>query len=309
MCARQLSPILSIVLTGRNGGEKLTRCLDALKAIKDVDGTVEVLYIDMGSTDASLQEARKRDAHAVELSNNVTLATAHTVGWRTSRGTFILFIDTLAVIRPEFVHNALAAFKDPNIAVVCGRRGTQCASCSSAGYVECCEDEAMVRRDAIDEVHGFEKGLLAGDLPDLCRRIRSQGNSILKLKDTMIEPNILTASQRWKRAIQQGIAYAQVSKRYASSTDQMWLKEAHRNLWQGATLLIGLPALMITGIILGSWLPIFLGIVFFFSLIIGTYVTTRIPDWSWQKRLCYSVRTTLAQAPIFLGQMRFRFFT
>lgn len=310
MCARHISPNLSVVVVSANQSVRLEQTLKALRQMDKFEGKLEILYIDRGSNDNSIQIAHNHDAHVIELPATATLGAIHNVGWRTSRGNYILFIDSLGIIHRNFAQKALAKFTDPQIGVICGLGGTRCARCTSSGYVECCEEEAIIRRTAIEEVHGFDKTLHAGDLADLCRRIRANGYKVERIPHPMVDeqrsPNFI--KHWWQRCITQGIAYAQVSKRYAASSDKMWLSEARRNFWIGGGLTLAIPALIIASIACACWLPLLVGLAVMGIVTLLMGILVPVPEWNWHEKITYAFSRTVSQVPIFFGQLRYRFF-
>ena len=50
-------PMLSVVVIGRNEGARLVRCLESIGQMTPLPGPVEVIYVDSGSTDGSLERA------------------------------------------------------------------------------------------------------------------------------------------------------------------------------------------------------------------------------------------------------------
>ncbi|MGB5063939.1 MAG: glycosyltransferase, partial [Candidatus Competibacter sp.] len=52
-----VEPVLSVVVIGRNEGERLTRCLESVRAMTDPGGPVELIYVDSASTDGSPERA------------------------------------------------------------------------------------------------------------------------------------------------------------------------------------------------------------------------------------------------------------
>jgi glycosyltransferase involved in cell wall biosynthesis len=55
--------LISVLIPVRNGGDELTRCLDAIAA-QQVDDEFEVLMVDSGSTDGTPEPARAHGAGA-----------------------------------------------------------------------------------------------------------------------------------------------------------------------------------------------------------------------------------------------------
>jgi glycosyltransferase involved in cell wall biosynthesis len=58
---------LSVVIIGRNEGQRLVRCLESVHAMDHSFGDLEVIYVDSGSTDGSAVRAAELGAKVVEL--------------------------------------------------------------------------------------------------------------------------------------------------------------------------------------------------------------------------------------------------
>lgn len=51
-------PMVSVVVIGRNEGQRLVRCLESVTRMEQDGFTLEVIYVDSTSTDGSPQRAR-----------------------------------------------------------------------------------------------------------------------------------------------------------------------------------------------------------------------------------------------------------
>ena len=86
---------VAAVIIGRNEGERLVRCPDAL-----IQYTNKIVYVDSASSDLSIQNAQKSGAHVVSLdmSTPFTAARARNAGFEKAielfaESEFIHFID------------------------------------------------------------------------------------------------------------------------------------------------------------------------------------------------------------------------
>lgn len=70
------------VAIGRNEGDRLVRCLEALVA--QLPDPRKIVYVDSGSTDGSLDRAQERGIAVVTLDTTIpfTAARARNAGWR-----------------------------------------------------------------------------------------------------------------------------------------------------------------------------------------------------------------------------------
>lgn len=217
---------LGAVVIGRNEGERLIRCLEAI--LPQVD---RVVYVDSGSTDASVAEAESRGVEvvALNLDQPFTAARARNAGWRrlceiAPDLKFVQFVDGDCELREDWMDAASRAFEsDEDIVVVCGRRRERHPEASvfnalcdvewdgHPGFVDSSGGDALMRLDALAAVQGFHPHLIAGEEPDLCHRLRIQGGKVLRIDQEMTwhDADMHRFSQWWKRTLRAGHAYAE----------------------------------------------------------------------------------------------------
>ena len=81
-----LKPTISVVVIGRNEGERLRRCLDSVRAMASLPDGHEIIYVDSWSSDSSLQIAAECGAQTIELNAaRPGAASARNAGWRVAR--------------------------------------------------------------------------------------------------------------------------------------------------------------------------------------------------------------------------------
>ena len=101
---------------------------------------------------------------------------------------------------------------------------------SVAGPADYCGGDAMVRRSLLEEVGGYDEHLMAGEEPEMCRRIRALGYTIMHVDRAMTSHDLglKRFSQYWRRAVRTGYAYAEVSDRFRGTESPLWDREARR---------------------------------------------------------------------------------
>ena len=314
------APLLSVVVIGRNEGDRLSRCLESIRAMRLPAGGSEIIYVDSASTDDSRQRAADAGALVIPLEEGPhTAARGRNAGWRASQGRYVFFLDGDTQVDPDFVNRAMPAFEDRRIAVVWGHRRETAPHASlfnrvldldwiyPPGETEFCGGDALVRRSVLEEIGGYDEALIAGEEPEMCNRIRSNGGIIMHLDLAMTGHDLAMTrwSQYWKRAQRAGHAYAQMAERSRESDLPLWNKEARRNLQHSGALafcaLSGLCAMVCGFGAVGMALALL-----WVGLIVRTAWRQRWKSRQWSTLLLYGIHSHLQQLPITWGQLSYR---
>jgi rhamnosyltransferase len=116
--------VISIVIPVKDGGGDLARCLDAIAA-QAIEEQVEIVVVDSGSTDGSLELARGRGAIVREIpSHEFSHGASRNLGARLAGGELLVFISQDAYPVDEMWLERLSAplREDPSVAGVYGRQ-------------------------------------------------------------------------------------------------------------------------------------------------------------------------------------------
>ncbi len=219
---------VAVVAIGRNEGERLRRCLEALPS-----GLRGVVYVDSASTDGSVELARRRgaDVVALDLSVPFTAARARNAGLERLRArwpdaAWVQLVDGDCMLTPGWLEAGIRELaRDARVAMVCGRRREARPEASPynrlcdlewdtpVGDVESCGGDVLARVDALAEVGGYDGRLVAGEEPELCARLRARGWVIRRIdRDMTFHDAAMTRfGQWWRRAIRSGHGFAQVN--------------------------------------------------------------------------------------------------
>jgi cellulose synthase/poly-beta-1,6-N-acetylglucosamine synthase-like glycosyltransferase len=314
-------PVLSVVVIGRNEGERLVRCLQSVIAMEmSPIASVELIYVDSASSDASVEHARQFGAKVIQVNPARPCASVgRNAGWRAARAAIVLFLDGDTILAPDFTESALRQFEDESVAVVFGDRREINTEASiynrmldldwiaPPGGVTLCGGDALIRRDALAEVNGYDEELIAGEDAELCSRIREKNYKIIHLDRRMVGHDLAIHqfSQYWRRSVRTGYAYAEISERTRYSLSPIWTRQASRNRLQGVAMLaiaLGSPMLSIAS---ASFVPIAVALVLLAALSVRTAVRSRWKRTGLNTRLLYGVHSHLGQIPIFLGQLKY----
>jgi cellulose synthase/poly-beta-1,6-N-acetylglucosamine synthase-like glycosyltransferase len=315
-----MSGTLSVVIIGRNEGERLVRCLESVSAMRAVS-PLETIYADSASTDGSPARAAAAGAKVVSVeSAHPTAALGRNTGWRAATGEFVLFLDGDTVLHPDFPNQALSAISaDETIAGVWGHRRELRPEGSiynrvldldwifRPGFTLYCGGDVLMRRAALEAVSGYDPNLIAGEEPELCRRMRGKGYRILHIDAPMTGHDMAMTRfrQYWRRAVRTGYAYAEVSRRFQDTDDPLWRRARTRNLLRGVFWLVT-PLVALAASALGRtfWPAIaWLGVLGALSLRTAWKMRWKSPDVV--ARLLYGVHSHLQHIPILVGQLQF----
>lgn len=217
---------VGVVVIGRNEGERLTRCFATLPSTVGL-----VVYVDSGSTDGSVVNARARGVSVVELDMRTpfTAARARNAGFECAIQSnpglrYIQFVDGDCELQALWVEKASSFLESrPDIAVVSGRLREKYPDASvynmlcdiewsaPAGEARMCGGIAMMRVDVMKQVNGFNAALICGEEPELCSRMRTRGWRIWRLADDMgwHDANMTRFSQWWVRSVRSGYSDVQ----------------------------------------------------------------------------------------------------
>lgn len=256
------APDVGFVVIGRNEGDRLIRCLEAVNSVGGL-----VVYVDSGSSDASVDAARALGADVVNLdpSRPFSAARARNEGFdrlmATTSPEYVQFIDGDCELRLDWVARAptfLAA--TPQAAVACGRLRERYPDASI--YNQLCDWEwdlpvgrlekgcggiFMIRTAAFADVGGFRTDLIAGEEPELCIRLRARNWEIWRLDAEMAlhDAAISRFGQWWKRCRRGGHAYAQRMALHGAGPESQGVRETRHALVWGAVIPLGVLVLSV----------------------------------------------------------------
>lgn len=216
-----------VVVIGRNEGERLKACLRSLGP-----RTGPVVYVDSGSSDASVAFARSLDAEVVELDMSVpfTAARARQAGFdrlmaRWPNTEYVQFVDGDCEIVEGWLEVAAAEIMgDKSLGIVTGWRRERHPDASGynkmcdiewrapAGEIAACGGDMLVRVAAYRQAGGFDPSIIAAEDDEFCIRVRKAGYRIRRLPEEMTihDAAMSRFAEWWKRAVRAGHGFAQV---------------------------------------------------------------------------------------------------
>lgn len=263
---------IGAVVIGRNEGERLIRGLSSMQG-----QLAHMVYVDSGSTDGSVEAAQELGAHVVTLdtSRPFTAARARNAGLKALMAlpeppVYVQFMDGDCELQPGWIDTAYAHLQaHPKAAVACGRRRERFPEATiynrmidrewdtPVGEAKACGGDALMRSKALEEVGGFSPGLIAGEEPELCVRLRQSGWNIWRLdaEMTLHDAALTHFGQWWKRFRRSGHAFAEGAFLHGAPPEYHFARETRSALIWGAALPLGIVLL---ALLIGPWA--FLGV-------------------------------------------------
>ena len=308
---------VGLVVIGRNEGERLRQCL-----LSVLGKVADIVYVDSGSTDNSVEIARSLLVDVVELDLSIpfTAARARNEGFIYLLSVnphleFVQFVDGDCEVVEKWLDRSRDMLDtQPQVAVVCGRRRERFPQKSiynrlcdlewdtAVGETQACGGDAMMRVKAFQQVGGFNPLLIAGEEPELCVRLRQQGWKIFRIhaEMTLHDAQITKFSQWCARTLRSGHAYAEGSWLHGKSFEQHWVKES-RSIWFWG-LILPLLALSTTWLTRG-WSILLLGA--YFLLIYRIYKRKQQQNLNSQDASLYALFCVLGKFAQVQGQIKF----
>lgn len=316
MSERNIPISAGVVVIGRNEGDRLRKCLSSVIGI-----TGTVVYVDSGSTDGSVDMARTLGVAVVELNMSIpfTAARARNEGFMCLRKiapdlTYVQFVDGDCEIGFGWIEKSVRFLDEhEEVAIVCGRRRERFPDRSvynmlcniewdtPVGEARACGGDALMRIDAFESAGKFRDGMIAGEEPELCVRLRRIGWKIWRLNEemTLHDAAITRFGQWWRRTQRCGHAYAEGAYLHGKPPERLWVRES-RSAWIWG---FSIPIITFCMVIwLGAWGLAFVLIypaqIFRLALHGGRFARE-----NWLRALFL----VLAKFPEAMGQMKFLF--
>lgn len=300
---------VDIVLIGRNEGQRLVACLESVRG-----EARQVVYVDSGSTDASVAEAEARGAVVVRLdmTRPFTAARARNAGFDALDDPQIVqFIDGDCTLVAGYVAKARAHLEaHPDIGMVTGWRSEIFPDASlynemcdwewrrPPGDILTCGGDMMVRASLWRAVGGMNPEVIAAEDDEICCRFRKAGWTLHRIPEAMTrhDADMHRFGQWWRRAERTGHGFAQVGHLHPD----YFRRERRRAVVYGAVL----PLLMLAGLTLAWWLPLVLLTAYEWNYL-RSYQGLRRAGLAHDRALRHAALLVLSKFPNIIGMARF----
>ena len=193
---------VSLVIPGRNCASTIRLCLQAVVPMLDSGRLREIIFVDDGSTDATASIVGEFPVTRIAGSGRGPGA-ARNVGWRAARNSLVWFVDSDCVAEPDALDKLLPVMADPIVGGASGSYGIM----NPHSLLACLIHEEIIerhrampsrvnflatfnvlyRRDALEEVGGFDERYLKAQDAELSFRVMDAGYELRFVFDSRVK--------------------------------------------------------------------------------------------------------------------------
>ena len=191
--------MISVVVIGRNEGERLSRCMESVHSALGVLAH-EIVYVDSHSADDSLARAKACGARCFLLSEEKTTAgLGRLVGAKEAQGEYMLFLDGDMQLQPGFCEKAMMAMAARGYDGCTGIREDLYMKDGEVvgkneNYFGCTRERVapefggalFIRKEALERAGGWSTDAVACEEAELHARLKAAGCVIVELPVPMI---------------------------------------------------------------------------------------------------------------------------
>lgn len=311
---------LGVVAIGRNEGDRLIRCLASLR--QNLPDMATIVYVDSGSVDRSVAEAKARGVSVIELDMSIpfTGARARNAGFeylmrRFPQTQYVQFIDGDCELLPGWIEAATAILdSSPELAIVFGRLRERFPEASPynqlaelswdgpVGEAQACGGISLMRAAPIRAVGGFNEAMICGEEPEMCIRLRQKGWRLRRIDTDMAlhDMDMHRFDQWWKRSVRGGWAIAEGAAMYGA-TPERYMRQENISGWLWG---VGLPlsAVLLASI---SYSLVLAVLAAYLLLLWKVYRFRRQFGDTPKKAMLYAVFCIISKVPQAIGQGKY----
>lgn len=186
--------IISFIVPLYNEEKVLAMCLDSIVSVMEEND--EIIVVDNGSKDKSIEIVRGYRRVALMIRPNVTIGTLRNAGAMVARGDIFSFIDADCVVGNNWRCQVVNVFRNPVVAA-CGSKyglpfnshwietawfSQKKISAGPVNYIN--SGNLAVSKVAFNKIGGFDENLVTGEDAEFCSRLRLNGYVVFE------DPNI-----------------------------------------------------------------------------------------------------------------------
>ncbi len=179
----------SIIIPTFNSAQYITACLEAMNTLQYDESRYEIIVVDGGSTDSTLDMISQFPKVHVVSSTNISISNSRNIGARKATGNALVFIDSDCLVDAELLNKAEKHLVDFECCgafyKASGRQGWVARTWLAAegkqtGLVNWITGGTLiVRKEFFTIVGGFNEALQTEEDEDFGHRVRLHGGSLM----------------------------------------------------------------------------------------------------------------------------------
>lgn len=303
---------IDIVIIGLNSASTLKKCLEAASKTSYSKGQVHFFYVDGGSSDDSMSIAEKFPHFTL-----LKIADAHpspsagrNMGWEHGKSPLVQFLDSDTELHPQWLEKGSDLLQDPQLAAVSGYLKELNPDISifnwffgqewncRPGFCETFGGNVLMKRKVLEATKGYDSELVAGEDPELSRRIRQAGWKILQTDIPMATHDLHMQSLKkyLTRNYRAGYAYGLLFDRH-----DIWKPEVIRIVIRTLALFFFVALSLIYSV----WFLIPAVICILFPRLFRVNAIAKNMNLTKEDARLYSWHASLVVIPQFIGILRY----
>lgn len=187
-----MAQFISVIIPAFNSQDYIRSCLDAVFSQDYPADSFEVIVVDNGSVDQTLELVKRHRAKIVSTSS-ISISRSRNLGAQEARGEIFVFLDSDCEVPKNWLRTAEDLFSREEVSAAgCWYELPEQASFWARTWEVCMRHRRhftgktmwvpscglFVRKTVFEEIGGFSEGMSTSEDVDLCRRIRDTGRLI-----------------------------------------------------------------------------------------------------------------------------------
>ena len=220
--------LVSVVIPTLNNEQTIYNCLESIQ--NQTFDNVELIVVDSLSTDRTAEIAKQFTKNVIIKESGTSAA--RNIGIHSSKGKFILSIDSDMILEPDVIKECISKIKDYDALIIPEKSigvgfWSRCKAFERSFYADepLVESPRFFRRDALEKIGFYDAALLFGEDRDITNKLLERNMRIGRI-DSVIkhDEGRITLLKLWRKNKKYGFTFLNYKSKYPSlASKQMGL--------------------------------------------------------------------------------------